>query len=440
MEEISKTTILQPLTLIQKSTDNSKEPEEDICVCLFCEHTEKNEKDNKKILSHIFYAHRLIISDAHEIADLKEYLAYWKEQFKAQTIEEFCTTMLLKQLPDGTKTENDEKYYLLADIVPRDKEIRIKLQKKLIEKALERHQFERSDKNFIRGCLFCRQQIPTTRYDYIEHLYSKHFLQLGRPENLVFVDELIDFIEEKLEAKICIYCEKIFKDRATLKEHMRKKGHKKINPDIKAYDRFFMINYKIKEDSSAQVSERKLPFIQKRNSEEDEEKVIFCNDDQEWSEWNEKENEILIICLFCSHKSENFDAILSHMQEVHKFNYEQVTVNFNFYQKVKLINYIRRKIHLKQCLSCEENFENHEMLLNHLNNENHLVCDLKSFDKPEFFFPTFEDDTFLCHLDSFNDEEDEMSEDSFGPVVSEDRNLTINEDAEMLSREKFIEI
>jgi hypothetical protein len=35
----------------------------------------------------------------------------------------------------------------------------------------------------------------------------------------------------------CIYCEKTFKTRDVLKEHMRKKGHKKINPKNVAYDR-----------------------------------------------------------------------------------------------------------------------------------------------------------------------------------------------------------
>jgi hypothetical protein len=38
-------------------------------------------------------------------------------------------------------------------------------------------------------------------------------------------------------AQACIYCEKTFKTRDVLKEHMRKKGHKKINPKNVAYDR-----------------------------------------------------------------------------------------------------------------------------------------------------------------------------------------------------------
>ena len=42
---------------------------------------------------------------------------------------------------------------------------------------------------------------------------------------------------------ICIYCEGTFKDRMVLKEHMRKKFHKSINPHNKAYDKFYINNY-----------------------------------------------------------------------------------------------------------------------------------------------------------------------------------------------------
>lgn len=349
--------------------------------------------------------------------------------------------MLWKQKPDGTKTEENEKYYLLSDIVPKDKEIRLKLQKEMIEKALARHQFERSDRNFIRGCLYCRSAIDPTRYSYIEHLYNKHFLHLGKPENLVFIDDLIDFLEDKLCSLICIYCEKIFKDRGTLKEHMRKKGHKKINPENKSYDRFFMVNYKIKEPTIRNPQKSYLPrdFNESNFDHDDDDKEIFENEDSEWSEWNEHDKEISTTCLFCSHKDKDFSNLLTHMQQIHKFNFEEATVNLNFYQKVKLVNYIRRKIHLRQCLACDKSFENSEILLTHLSHENHLQCDKKSFDKAEFFFPTFEDDNFLCHLDNF-DVNDDMSDDSFGAVISEDRLLSINEDAEMLSREKFIDI
>lgn len=51
------------------------------------------------------------------------------------------------------------------------------------------------------------------------------------------------FLKYFVFSLICIYCEKTFKDRTVLKEHMRKKFHKCINPNNKMYDKFYMINY-----------------------------------------------------------------------------------------------------------------------------------------------------------------------------------------------------
>lgn len=41
----------------------------------------------------------------------------------------------------------------------------------------------------------------------------------------------------------CIYCDKEFKDFVMLKEHMRKKNHKRIDPKDQSYDKYYMINY-----------------------------------------------------------------------------------------------------------------------------------------------------------------------------------------------------
>jgi len=47
--------------------------------------------------------------------------------------------------------------------------------------------------------MFCRTELHTSRAAYIKHLYEKHNLHLGKPENLVFVDELLDKIESNIE-------------------------------------------------------------------------------------------------------------------------------------------------------------------------------------------------------------------------------------------------
>ena len=64
-----------------------------------------------------------------------------------------------------------------------------------------------------------------------------HNFSVGLPDNIVFVQEFLNLLDEKLGKNICLYCERVFKDRTVLKEHMRKKIHKKINPQNKEYDK-----------------------------------------------------------------------------------------------------------------------------------------------------------------------------------------------------------
>jgi len=56
--------------------------------------------------------------------------------------------------------------------------------------------------------MFCRTEFHASRAAYIKHLYEKHNLYLGKSENLVFVDELLDKIENNIER----YCKSPISD------------------------------------------------------------------------------------------------------------------------------------------------------------------------------------------------------------------------------------
>merc|ERR1712096_269849 len=101
---------------------------------------------------------------------------------------------------------------------------------------------ERKSSLFNRGCLFCRQ-IFTSSSQLFDHMAFDHNFSVGQPDNLVFVKEFLDSIESKLEQLLCLHCEKVFKSREVLKEHMREKMHKKINPKNKEWDKFYLVNY-----------------------------------------------------------------------------------------------------------------------------------------------------------------------------------------------------
>lgn len=383
----------------------------------------------------------------------------------------------MDQLPNGTPSKG-EKYYLLCDVLPQDNELRRNLHTKRLEHALAQHQFERTDEHFERNCLFCRDIIKSTRAEFLEHLFSKHFLQLGKPENLVFIEELIDTVQEKLNDLICLFCEKEFRDRPTLKEHMRKKGHKRINPDNKKYDRFFLINYRNENQSSygqrTKLKQRQRARTKSQTQKADGEKVdakadgnkstrqstdselqkenkastVFESDsDSNWSDW---EGDVQsLTCLFCPQNDTSFVELKNHMKIEHKIDFDQQTAGMTFYDRIKIVNFVRRKIHVLQCIKCDQKFKTSGELQSHLSEQKHYsIGDRKQWDLPEYFFSTYEDDGFLCSLDDTSEKDfDEgacvsvtgQREDSSVIVHLEDSNVSINPDAEALSKEQMLD-
>lgn len=218
IDSSSNSRIIGPLKF-SKDTVGPKDqlyPSTILVPCLFCSKNFTFNSEKHDYLAHLYLCHHLIIGDEDQIAILHEYLTLWHKIFseEEQPLNEYCSTLIM----------NNNQYYLLCDVSVKDHEIRQQLREKRLNLALAQHQFERTDNSFERDCLFCRDIIKTSRYAFIEHLYNKHFLQLGMPENLVFIDDLISTVELNLNELKCIFCEKTFKDRSVLKEHMRKKG------------------------------------------------------------------------------------------------------------------------------------------------------------------------------------------------------------------------
>ncbi|XP_053964525.1 zinc finger protein 277 [Anastrepha ludens] len=453
--------VLPALSFSQKATqpyESNLDPTEIQCVQCSDVYEFQTAKDD--YLAHLFMEHRLVIADVEDIALLDEYLKYWQKELTGHKLEEYCTTMLLDQLPDGTPAKN-ERYYLLSDILPKDYELRHNLQQKRLARVLAQHQFERTDRSFTKECLYCRDVITGLRSDFLEHLFNKHFLQLGKPENLVYIDELLAKVQYNLENLICLYCEKIFKDRSTLKEHMRKKAHKRINPNNVHYDRFFLLNYRNEKPqpqpySKPQFSKKRIhkrvkgpeaatvevrsPELATSPEADFERRFAVRNQsdesDSDWSDWDDDiGNMTPLNCLYCKQQEKSYEALKTHMLTTHGVNFEEALQDLNFYQKIKVVNYVRRQICLFRCVSCNLRCEDEETLLQHMATEQHFSCGTKKqWDKPEYFFPTYEDDSLLCVLDDgVNDD----MEENVVPVISEDTIAQVNKDAERLSLENF---
>lgn len=373
-----------------KLTISFDDLENNTTKCILCDIIYDLPNQQNELLTHIFEVHRLVIADVPFIASLSKYISYWKVRFTNGDLKDFCSTVIVDVEKDG-KVLKDQEYYLLSDVLPEDKQLRDGLQMKRLEWVIEQQMKEREDNKFTKGCLFCRLQITGTRAEYITHLSTKHNLQLGRPQNLVFIDKLIDKIEQKLESLQCIYCEKVFKDRNVLKEHMRKKLHKRINPDNKDYDHFYIVNY-IEMGKNWKDKHTPMRPLSRRESS-------GSDDAADWSDWKD-EAEVAIVCLFCNHSVSSWSDIMEHMTTEHSFSYEANTAHLDFYQQVKLVNYIRRQIYCCQCITCSAEFATRDDLMQHMKQEKHLTMPSQDlWNQPEYFFPTYENDAFLCQLD-----------------------------------------
>jgi len=417
-----QTAITEPLKLPEydKNRLANHGLDEDV-KCLFCEASYDLPSKQKEFVAHLVEFHHFMIDQPHMISDLASYVKYWSKKFEERPMSEFCSVLTSKVISKDSKEEEKEvDFHMLSDVLREDRELRILLQRRRLEEILDYHRIEREDKSFKRDCLFCRTTFEGDFSKLLNHMAFDHNFSVGKPDNIVFVNELIDLLDKNLNDNICIFCEKTFKTRDVLKEHMRKKGHKKINPKNANYDKFYVVNYQefgrkwdeIARDKDGNFSEDELPTGFESDSDDTE--------DGEWGDWMGDRG--CAVCLFCPAKYSALNDLLTHMTSIHDFDFQDVRngLRLSFYRQIKLVNYIRRKMHLNECFYCGDEFDSTEDLTAHLESEAHMKVPedaASTWDKADYYFPTYENDELLYRLDDElfgKDEEDEA------PVEGED--------------------
>ncbi|XP_027141698.1 zinc finger protein 277 [Larimichthys crocea] len=401
--------ILEPLCFPEQpadgaSTPSLQGPSTELLVCLFCpESVPLLQKD--VLLKHLLLEHKLVVADVKLIADLPKYMLYWKGRFLEQPVTDFCS--VIKTNSTGP-VEKQEDYFLLCDVLPEDRILRERLQQKRLEEVLEQQQVERDDNSFHHLCMFCSEEFTGNRSSLLNHMAREHSFSIGLPDNIVYCKQFLDTLQSKLDNLQCLYCEKTFRDKTTLKDHMRKKAHRRINASNREYDRFYVINYLELGKTWEEVQ-----------SEDDRE--LADDEDDDWSDW--QAHPVSAVCLFCDHQSETMEQIYTHMKEAHDFDLHKLRteLNLKFYQQVKLVNFIRRQIHQNRCYGCQEKFDSRENVLRHVVAEGHVMKlpDVSIWNQPQYYFPTYENDALLCTL-SDSDESDDKTHSEDVPVIAED--------------------
>lgn len=383
---------------------------------------------------HLLKEHKIVVSEMNLIVDPKRYIEHWRQRFAKESID--------KIFPRIEPSEGDsyfgetDYYYLMSENVAEDRSLRQRLAMRRLEEALQCQQREREDTSFQLQCIFCRYNARGNRSKIIHHLYMIHHLNLGSPDNLVFVTEYIEHLKEKLHRNECIYCEKIFPDRNTLMDHMRKRNHREVNPKNHYYDKFYIINYlelgKRWLDVLAEDFEDTMPTFQ--DSDEEEEDNEWC----EWQEDNLDADETRVVCLLCDASEDNAQSLLEHMKTTHEFDLLKNVSDdkLNSYQRLRLINYIRKQNYHADCWVCQKTeFENPLALQKHILEHKPLshLPDASIWDTEENLVPIFGNDHFLWMLESIleeneitcsSDDEGE-SEERFSKLVLESKSNTV---------------
>ncbi|KAK2842837.1 hypothetical protein Q5P01_013037 [Channa striata] len=383
--------ILEPLSFPEEPSPSQdsgafslQRPSEDMLVCLFCpESVPLRQKD--VLLKHLLLEHKLVVADVKLIADLPKYMLYWKGRFLEQPVTDFCS--VIKTTPPVQSRNRRTTFFYVTSF----------------------QRIESSGRSCSRND-WRSEAFTGNRSSLLNHMAREHSFSIGLPDNIVFCDGFLDTLQSKLDNLQCLYCEKTFRDKTTLKDHMRKKSHRCINANNREYDRFYVINYLELGKTWEEVQ-----------SEDDHE--LVDDEDDDWSDW--QAHPVSAVCLFCDHQSETMEQIYTHMKEDHGFDLHKLKTDLNlrFYQQVKLVNFIRRQIHQSRCYGCQEKFDSRADVLRHILSEGHVMKlpEASTWDQPQYFFPTYENDALLCTLsDSDEGESEERSHGEDVPVIAED--------------------
>uniref|UniRef100_A0A6I8RCF2 Zinc finger protein 277 n=1 Tax=Xenopus tropicalis TaxID=8364 RepID=A0A6I8RCF2_XENTR len=400
----SRDCILEPLSLPESPSTVSTPQGEQTLPCIFCEQS-YNEDEKEGLLKHMIIEHKLVIADVKLIANFRRYIFYWKKRFSEQPITEFCSVI---RTNSEAPVEQQENFFLLCDVLPEDRVLREELQQERLREILEQQQHERNDTTLQRLCMFCNEEFKGNRSVIFNHMNEEHSFNVGLPDNIVYCNEFLDALQKKMDSLQCLYCEKSFRDTNTLKDHMRKKQHRRINAKNHEYDRFYIINYLELGKSWEEVQ-----------SEDDRDLVDSKTED--WSDW--EENPISAVCLFCENQEDTTEKLLCHMKVMILLTNIKSFTGLNFYQQVKLVNFIRRQMHQCRCHGCQGKFQSMAELTVHLEKEGHFgtLPERSLWDQPQYYFPTYENDSLLCTLsDSEGDIAEEQQQHDNIPVIGED--------------------
>ena len=347
-----------------------KYPPEQVFQCIYCDY-ESN--DALTILKHLMDSHNFCINCISGLAMLPNYLEYWRIHAPPLIEKDFYGKK--RQTIDP---ENQEEM-----------SIRSALHKIRLERIMIEHEQERTVVHENIPCIFCNKTFTGTWQQYLQWLFDVHSFNPGRPANLVFIPELIEYLRKLISNHQCIHCYQKFPNAQQLRNHMKKKPHGKI-PNEKKFDRYYMVNY--------------LEEGRNWHDIEKEGEVEFHDEDLEHAgeglEFDEPEIDETK-CLICDAVLCDPTECVRHMHSCHNFDFQTIRkiLGKDFYHLVRFVNYARQMKIDHKCFICGEKIEGDyiEHIQSHTNITPHDISTILNDDR--FLKPVIDGDPLLTILE-----------------------------------------
>uniref|UniRef100_A0A8C2KNH1 Zinc finger protein 277 n=1 Tax=Cyprinus carpio TaxID=7962 RepID=A0A8C2KNH1_CYPCA len=256
------------------------------------------------------------------------------------------------------------------------------------QKLLDQQQKERDDTTSHRSCMFCIEEFtgnrwPTTKYIYLNYIYIYTNTYLLQQK---YVNEFLDTLKWKLENMQCLYCEKTFRDKTTLKYHMRIKRQKLRLRSMKSL-------------CWAVVMLQELGKTWEEVQSEDD-RELFEDEDDHIFNW--QAHPVCAVCLFCEEQAEAMEKVYTHMEETHEFDLHK----------------------LKTDLSDTDSYTVKKKII-----KNIMCCFFR------YYVPTYENDALLTALSDSESESEGPNPSSEVPVIAEDiSNLKVIKQTSVLNK------
>ena len=331
-----------------------------------------------EILKHLSDKHHFCINRLSGLAMLPNYLEYWRTHAPPLIEMEFY----------------GEKRQTIDPQSEEEKNIRATLHKLRLEKIMAEHEQERTVVHENIPCIFCSKAFTGTWHQYLQWLFEVHSFNPGRPANLVFIGELVEYLRKLIANHQCIHCYQKFANATQLKNHMKKKPHGKI-PTERKFDRYYMVNY-LEED-------RKWQEIEKEGDCDDDDGLDNI-DEEGIKEFDQPEIDETK-CLICDEVLNTPTECVKHMENEHGFQFQEIRNAFgkDFYHLVRFVNYARQMKIEDTCFLCGKKLNSKnakeyiEHISQHKNSIPHDITNIVSTDK--YLKPVIEGDPLLTILE-----------------------------------------